>query len=615
MCGFFSHSFSVSSSKLNESLLREIGATLEHRGKDYLGIKSFDGFQCIHSRLSIIDLTDAANQPLVCARTGAVLVFNGEIFNYKEIGRRLDIKDVRSDSAVLLEAYTRIGESCFKDLRGFYSFVIYDPRSRVLLAHRDPAGIKPLYYHFNGKTLVTCSEIKGIIASGLIKPQIDVIGLHQYLELNSYYGETTIFKGIKSLLKGTVLKFFYDKLSISRYSVCYSPLLTNTSSSFDKIVDSLDDLLHIKANEWVTSDVPVSSYLSGGIDSSLVTYYASQYCANINTYTSYYPSTSEITNEIVYAQYASGVIGCSNTLVGYAEQELIDCHKNLLYKLDQPLGGSCGPYFLLSGEVKKNYSVVFSGHGGDELFYGYPRYLGAIGLAHKLNFLKADDHFVNDILNTVPNSFRGQMSCIMSSECDSLASLLRACLGRTSVLSSYLSPFLTAELGDYNIYDDIVESQFSDNKFCMSSFQALEEATLLQSLLSIEDRASMCSTLESRPLLLDYDIASFAKSIPWELSLANGPKSILRGLLRKKGMPIIADRRDKNGTVYPVDNLFRESIVGNQVDYFRNLVESEVFSPDVLHLLSAETVCRTPLRVLWSLWSINQWMSSFRISC
>jgi len=347
---------------------------LKHRGPDGTGKWSDQHVILGHRRLSIIDLSDSGSQPFLSNNKKACIVFNGEIYNYKEISTDLTLRS-QSDTEVLLEGYLKHGSSFFKRIRGIYAFAIYDFRvegDERLVLLRDSAGVKPLYVAEESSGVIFSSEIKAILPLLKHKPEIDSQALKAYIHLGYIVEPSTIYKGLSALTPGEIrILSIRENTWDQSTNSCYDFDLVESSSKA-AVVDRTKNLLHQAISRNLVADVPVNIALSGGIDSSLVYHYANQIKPTLGiTVQMDERAFDETDTAKIYAGHINGPHQIVNTQV---DQKLELLNKLLLH-FDQPYADSSFiPFHFLSKSAAQYSKVLIGGDSGDEIHNGYSGY-------------------------------------------------------------------------------------------------------------------------------------------------------------------------------------------------------------------------------------------------
>jgi asparagine synthase (glutamine-hydrolysing) len=372
MCGI------VGGTRIEPGALDRAVAALRHRGPDAQAQwrdRADGGVVLGHTRLAVIDLNPSANQPMHCVRTGNVVVFNGEIYNFEPLRRELQALGwpfhTRSDTEVLLAAYGEWGAGCAARLAGMFAFVVYDRARQALFLARDRVGKKPLFYSLHAG-LVFASELKGIFAARPELPRtIDPQALGAYLELGYVPRDRSLVAAVRKLPPAhhATYDLASHDLSIERYWQLPPPAAPAPDDQ--KALDTLDELLQDAVRVRLVSDVPLGLFLSGGLDSSLVAALAQRLRRDLVSYTVQFPQA----DETEYARLVARALGLEHRVVPVGSADLSTLVE-LGAQLDEPLGDSSVlPTYLLSRAVRSEITVALAGDGGDELFAGYDAYL------------------------------------------------------------------------------------------------------------------------------------------------------------------------------------------------------------------------------------------------
>ncbi|MDR3568439.1 MAG: asparagine synthase (glutamine-hydrolyzing) [Syntrophobacteraceae bacterium] len=337
-----------------------------------------------HRRLSIIDLTEAGAQPMATPDENLVIVFNGEIYNYRELRKELENKGCRfrsgSDTEVLLHLYGVKGPEMVHDLRGMYAFAIWDQKNRRLFAARDPFGIKPLYYNDNGKTIRIASQVKALLAGGEIDTAPEPAGHVGFFLLGSVPEPHTLYKGVKALAAGSCLTVgLSGGVRIQTFCRISDELAAADGSQVRgdrrEIRESLREALLDSVRHHLIADVPVGVFLSSGLDSTTITALASEIRGGIKTVTLGFDEFVGTENdETPLAEQTANQYGTEHRTIGVGKGDFEGELARLLDSMDQPSIDGVNSYFVCQAAVKRGLKVALSGLGGDELFGGYPSF-------------------------------------------------------------------------------------------------------------------------------------------------------------------------------------------------------------------------------------------------
>jgi asparagine synthase (glutamine-hydrolysing) len=596
-----------------------------HRGPDASGVWIDPRGRCAlgHRRLSIIDLSEAAAQPMH-APDGRVIVYNGEIYNYIELRDELAASwtfRTSSDTEVVLAAHAAWGEACLDRLRGMFAFLIFDQRTGAAFAARDRLGIKPFYHAEVDGRMVFASEIKAILPF-LPDVDIDVRGLQQYLTFQFTIGDATMFKGVAALAPGHCLTRSPDgRVSIRRYwDVTFEADVDHSTRYFERRVGELIDesiRLHLRA------DVPVGSYLSGGVDSSLVAILAKRHdSANANAFHGKFIDHPGY-DESAYARTAAAASG-SNLHEGvFTAQDFIDNIGKIVWHMDQPAAGPGSfPQYMVSQLAAKHNKVVLGGQGGDEIFAGYARYLIAYFeqcLKGAIDGTAQAGRFVVTAETIIPN-----LSTLREYK------PMMAGFWKQGLFESHDRRYFQL-INRFADLSDEIEPEFADNSQAFEDFAAIfnnrsnvhnrayldqmlhfDLKTLLPALLHVEDRMSMAHGLESRVPFVDHPLIEFLATTPASIKFKDGRmKHLLKSVFGNVLPPEILNRRDKMGFPVPLSEWYE----GPLREFLNDTLGS--MPARTRSILRPESVRRSAggerkfSRKTWGLLNLELWMQAF----
>ena len=387
MCGIAGY-FSFNQS-FEKSELEKITNTMPHRGPDAAGFFLNKNQTCGlgHRRLSIIDLSSAANQPMMSHNNRFAMVFNGEIFNYQEIAVQLQNKFLQknnqhlqfkthSDSEVILEAFSFWGNEFVEKLNGMFTIVIYDKTEHQLFVFRDRLGVKPLYYFFENGLFVFGSELKAVSNFSLIKSKlkINAEAVNQYLHIGYITEPMSIYSQIHKFPAGAFAELKHNDFQIKYYWKAEEKILEKPVTDFSEAKNQLQNLLLQSVKYRMISDVPFGTFLSGGIDSSLITALAQQNSSSpINTFSIGFKEATH--NESAYAKQVSTHLETNHHEFIVSEKDVFDLIPKIAFAYDEPYADSSAlPTMLVSKLAKQYVTMTLSGDGGDELMHGYGMY-------------------------------------------------------------------------------------------------------------------------------------------------------------------------------------------------------------------------------------------------
>jgi asparagine synthase (glutamine-hydrolysing) len=594
---------------------------LRHRGPDGEATWTHDRGHAglAHRRLKIIDL-NTGDQPMTDERDNWI-TYNGEIYNYIELRRELGESEFRttSDTEVALRAYGRWGAECVQHLRGMFAFAIWDSVEERLFCARDRFGIKPFYYAIVDGTFYCASEVKALLPF-LPSIETDEEGLRDYLAFQFVLDGKTLFKGVRELLPGHRLTVQSGTLTIERYwEVRFEPDFSHTE---EWLIPQLRELVADSVAMHTRADVPVGAYLSGGLDSTIISGLAASSVGDgMLAFTGAFAAGAEY-DERDYARAAADAFGLHLQEVEIGPDDLVETIRAVVYHLDYPVAGPGSlPQYLVSALAAKDRKVVLGGQGGDEIFGGYARYL----LAYFEQCIKAaidgtmhNGNFVVTYESIIPNlpTLRAYKPLMQEFWREGLFESLDAryfhLLNRSPQLEDVID---WTALGSYTPRETFMSIFRADNVKKESYFDSMTHfdfKTLLPALLQVEDRVSMAHGLESRVPFLDHNIVEFAATLPADVKFRNGElKHALRHAFGDLVPDAILSRKDKMGFPVPLNDWARGPMREFLVDVLssanarRPYLRSD-FRPESL-ILGESTFGRS----LWGLLSLELWQQEF----
>jgi len=599
-----------------------INDVLRHRGPDGQatwvhehGVAAF-----AHRRLAIIDL-DSGDQPMTDG-AGNWVTHNGEIYNYIEL-RGLLGKDrftTSSDTEVILRAYRQWGEGCLDRLRGMFAFALWDEETQTLFIARDRFGIKPMYYAVVDGVLYFASEVKALLPF-LPKVETDLEGFSDYLTFQFPLAGKTLFEGVHELLPGHFLRVRNGTLETERYwEVYFEPDFDHTADFYER---RTQELLADSISFHLRADVPVGSYLSGGLDSSIVASLAS---------TTHGPGMMGFTgrfgmpgfDESRFARNVADDRGFELHEIEIGPDDFVDRIAEVVYHLDYPVAGPGSfPQYMVSELAAQHRKVVLGGQGGDEIFGGYVRYLiayfeqcikGAIeGTTRSGNFVVTYESIIPN-LQTLREYKPLLREFWREGLFDDLDARYFRLINRAPDLGDEID---WSQLRGYSPFETFKDIFHGDNVRKESYFDSMTHfdfKTLLPALLQVEDRVSMAHGLESRVPLLDHPLVELAATMPADVKFKDGNlKHVLKTAFGQVLPESVRSRRDKMGFPVPLQEWIgrsgpvREFVVdtlSSEAARGRELVHNE----KVVQKLDAEPRFG---RKVWGLLSLELWQQAF----
>ncbi|MCT7974888.1 asparagine synthase (glutamine-hydrolyzing) [Laspinema olomoucense] len=607
-----------------KSKLDVMGQLIAHRGPDGTGLwkNTEQSVGLVHRRLSIIDLSTAGNQPMI-GENGSVIVFNGEIYNYKEL--RENLSQIwnfhsNSDTECILAAYAKYNDACLEHLRGMFAFAVWDKKNQRLFCARDRFGIKPFYYTVVDGVFYFASEVKALLP---FLPQITTnpSALAEYLTFQYTIGEKTLFEGIHQLLPGHALCIENGKINVWRYwDVSYQIDFDHSPMYFQhRLQELVDDSLSLH----LRSDVPVGSYVSGGIDSSLIHILANRdsgqnslgFHGRFTDYSGY--------DESAFAQAASKRANGELHCIDITSQDFHTYIEQIIYHLDFPVAGPGSfPQFMVSQLAAQHLKVVLGGQGGDEIFGGYARYL----VAYFEQCIKAaidgqytNGNYVVTIESIVPNLglLREYKPLIKNFWSEGLFEPMDQRYFRLIDRSTDMQEEIDwSALDHHQVFEDF--AKIFNNRANVQKEAYFDKMThfdfkcLLPALLQVEDRMSMAHGLESRVPFLDHPLVEFAATIPADIKFQGGNmKYLLKQVFASELPQEIVNRRDKMGFPVPLKEWFDRDLRDFVMDMFSTMAAKNrpyINSKALLRNFGSEAHFS---RKTWGLLSLELWHQQF----
>ncbi|MCG2737380.1 MAG: asparagine synthase (glutamine-hydrolyzing) [Candidatus Methanoperedenaceae archaeon] len=509
-------------------LLRKMTEAIKHRGTDDEGFFSDQDIGLGMRRLSIIDLS-TGKQPIHNEDESIWIVFNGEIYNFQELKLSLEKIGHRfytnSDTEVIIHAYEEFGEKCVNKLRGMFAFAIWDANEKKLFLARDRFGIKPLYYSNIESKLFFGSEIKSILQYKSYNQEINLSAIHDYLSYLYIPAPKTIFKDINKLPPAHILCYKNGKMKIEKYWDLTFPEQKNLGEEY--YIKKTRELLEESVRLHMISDVPIGVYLSGGLDSSTITGLMSQISDQpVKTFTIGF--NDEEFSELGYARCVSDHFNTEHHEF-IVEADSFELLPDIIRQHDEPFGNATSIiHYLISDQIRKKVKVALSGTGGDEIFAGYPKYVG-MGLAeHYCKIPKViRKNFIEKILYLLPESRKETDYVRWGKLFVNAASLSPP--ERYYSMISYFSEREKYDLYSNGFKENCFEESFkfvkklfdsqSINDFDQKTFYAELNSYLPYNILEYTDKTSMAVSLETRVPFLDHKLVEFSASVPYSIKL------------------------------------------------------------------------------------------------
>ena len=564
MCGICGKLAHRAGARVEEELIREMTATLTHRGPDGGGIH-VERSESVnvglgHRRLSIIDLTEAGCQPMSDDAGKVWITYNGEIYNHVELRNRLEELGhhfrSRSDTEVVLKAYLEWGTECLGNLEGMFAFCIWDsPRNQAFVA-RDRVGIKPLYYGTAGPSFLFASELKAFLADPSFERNVDPEAVDAYLTFGYIPAPLTIYRDARKLLPGHYLLWQEGRTTTHRYW-SYETTVEEPDPGQAVWLSRVDEVLRASVPSQMISDVPVGALLSGGIDSSLVV-------RMMSTNETSFPTSSigfgiDSFDELPYARIVAERFGTEHT-EHRVEPNLLGVLPELAWHLDEPFGdSSIVPTYYVCKSIRESVKVALSGDGGDELFAGYTRYQGE----QFSRWLQGLPSILRVAIGTgsrrIPPEWGETIRRLRRVLSTAELGFLERYVAKGSICDVAMrSRLLSGSEGGGDTVREALEAMTDPDADFVQNLIRLDLGFYLPNdMLMKVDKMSMASSLEVRVPLLDESVVALSASMPSRYKLRGfQTKYVLRELAREV-LPRAIWNRPKQGFGMPVQEWFR----------------------------------------------------------
>jgi asparagine synthase (glutamine-hydrolysing) len=616
MCGICGIVLRDANATVSPDVIERMSDSIIHRGPDdsgqYLNGRVAFGFR----RLSIIDLT-GGHQPMANEDESVWIAYNGEIYNHAEHRGPLEARGhvfrTRCDTEAIVHLYEEHGAACPRELRGMFGFSIWDETRQSLLLARDRSGIKPLFYALtpNGD-LVFGSEIKAILASGMIEAALEDTAVAEYFALGTVSGSRTLFRGINKLPPGHTLTWRDGRVTIERYwappdyepgRLVYRDLADAADDFWRRFVESVDITL--------MSDVPLGVFLSGGLDSSLIV--AAMRERGVEALRTFSVGFAEAeASELPFARIVAETFGTEHHEVTCDVEDFFGALPRLTRHRDHPLTFSASiPLFFVSELAVSSVKVVLTGEGSDELFAGYGRYPRALLNLRAAGTLDA----------VLPSAARGTLARAIGKLRDDYVGnrLKRSFLARrASFEESFLDPFadfdaahraLVLTRGDDGAYaalGDLVDRRL----LAVNPLEAMlrfDQATYMEELLAKQDQMSMAASIESRVPFLDHHLVDWAAQLPPDVKLRGSTGKALVRVAAERVLPPSITHAKKRGFLVPLARWLRERGHAVMAEYLPDTDDAVVSSDYVRRLLDEHRGGRDHTARLWRVLAFQVW--------
>jgi asparagine synthase (glutamine-hydrolysing) len=630
MCGITGAIALSEKGRLYFKYVEKANHMLEKRGPDYGNIVLHPDVALGHRRLSIIDLSPEGNQPMYDTSGRYVIVYNGEIFNYKSLREELRMENVifktSSDTEILLELYKKYGEGFLDKLNGFFAFAICDLLTGDTFIARDRYGVKPLIVYYDADVLLFASEMKALLEYP-IQRELNYESLMLYLELNYVPAPRSILKKIEKLLPGYCICINNGKVKFKQYySLNVKEKPYNENANYKSAQDELIRLMDASVERRLIADVPVGAFLSGGIDSSVVVALASRHTKNLNTFSVGYKN-DPFFDETKYANLVAKKYATNHTVFSLTQDDVFSELDNILDYIDEPFADSSAlPVYVLSKYTKQHVKVALSGDGADELFGGYMKHQAE----YKMRNRSATEMVVTGLgnlwkilpksrSNFITNKFRQFNRFSEGARLNAVDRYWKWCSisDYDESLSRFQNPGAVNDK-EFNSYRNNLLRFIHGGKDMNDVFLNDINLVLPNDMLTKVDLMSMANGLEVRTPFLDYTVVEWAFEIPSCYKVDKGfRKKIVQDAFRKL-LPGELYNRPKKGFEVPLLRWLRTGLRARIENEWLNeefINEQGIFSCRNLSALWSKVLSNNPEDSAAQLWAIivfqNWWKKHF----
>ncbi len=616
MCGIVGYKFFSSYNPDYASHISSAIGKLNLRGPDSHGLFVQESVGLGQTRLSIIDPSEKGDQPMFDSSGRYVLIFNGEIYNHKELRVELPNQKLKStsDTEVLLYLLIHQGVECLPKLNGFFAFAFYDIEKDHLILARDQIGIKPFHYYQDQHHLVFSSEMKALLEFPLPK-ELDKNSLYWYLKLNYLPGNSSMLQGFRKLEPGNYLSVTGSEIQQKGYVTVEK---NENKISYDQSQKRLIELLEASVNRRLMSDVPLGSFLSGGLDSSAIVSLATRQSSHFSTFSIGYKE-HPFFDETAFAELVAEKFKTNHTTFLLTNEDLLEEIGNILSYIDEPFADSSAiPTYIVSKRTSQHVKVALSGDGADELFGGYYKHLA---LNRSLN-PNLSDRFIakfSPVVRQFPMSRSGKFGNVLR-RIDRFGSMLKMNLAERywylASLTNDPSGFMREQHSAEHISK--LKHRYLPQVANMNDYFDADLSMLLPSdMLTKVDLMSMANSLEVRVPFLDKEVVSFARSLEIQYKLKGTQRKRVLHDAFKSILPKEIYHRPKKGFEVPLLQWMRNELLEDldKTLFDKGYLEDQgIFDPMQVIELRARLFSSNPHDVhaiIWALYVFQKWYLNY----
>ncbi|PWD97775.1 asparagine synthase (glutamine-hydrolyzing) [Marinilabilia rubra] len=600
-----------------ESMVKSMNHRLSHRGPDDEGIWQEEAVALGQKRLSIIDLSAAGHQPMVSACGRYVLVFNGEVYNFRELRHKFDYPwQSHTDSEVILAAWEKMGPECVKQFNGMFAFAIWDREEQNLAIVRDRMGIKPLYWSLNDNGLFFSSEVRALLASGSVSKNLDEDSVVDFLRYQTVQTPKTILKEVQMLLPGTILNYNLknNQVSFDTFWSSFDKVKTHNPGSYEEVKQKVRNLFFESVERRLVADVPFGAFLSGGIDSSAVVGAMAKVSNNrIDTFNITF-SEDEF-SEAPYARYIAEMHKTNHHEIHLKPDDFLHLLPDALSAMDHPSGDGPNTWVVSKMTKEAGITMALSGLGGDEVFGGYAIFNRMAALEKRKALWKLP-LFLRQMAG---RSLTALKPGVASTKVKRLLEMKdysfeeAFAISRQALMDPQLEGMLNRkELPVHNPVEWLKKQHLQKEGDVLSRVSVAELTTYMQNvLLRDSDQMSMAQALEVRVPFLDHELVEYVLSLPDDIKRPVTPKKLLVDSMPDL-LPDYIVNRPKMGFVFP----WRDWLKGEMHNYaderIRSIAQRDMFNEkgvlDIWSRFLKGDASVTFSRV-WPLVVLEEWVS------
>ncbi|MES2568202.1 MAG: asparagine synthase (glutamine-hydrolyzing) [Bacteroidota bacterium] len=628
MCGITGIAGTQINTSTYHSAIKKMNDAIAHRGPDSEGIWNNEHCFLGHRRLSIIDLSEAGHQPFFSEDKRYVLIYNGELYNYKEIRFELQraehgtkkipyIFKTDTDTEVVLAAYLRWGKDCVKRFNGMFAFSIWDNLENKLFLARDRMGIKPVYYQFRNNVLLFASELRALIHSGLIDKKINLKSVAEFIQYATVHAPNTILQDVFMLMPGHTLEFQNGAIKIEKYWNINDYTKSKEELTYKETCSRINDLLTASVERRLVADVPFGAFLSGGIDSSAIVGLMSKVSSEkVQTF-----NVSFDEGEFSEAKYAKQIAEKFNTQhheIKLTPGDFIKQLPEALAAIDHPSGDGPNSYIVSKATKHAGITMALSGLGGDELFAGYDIFKRYYDLENKgwLNIIPAKG-LAGKLLAAKKKSVQGDKTSEILN-LDTINGFNAYPINRKLFNQKDYHSLLKERFNDTKFIKNVIQKIETDKQHVLSRVSLFEIQTYMQNvLLRDTDQMSMAVALEVRVPFLDYKLVEFVLGVNDKYKYPHTPKKLLTDALGDL-LPDNIVNRPKMGFTLPWKDWLKVEL--------KDFCEENIVQFSKRSFVNREAVLFIWNRFLnndpkitwsrvWHLVILNNWINTHQIEC